>query len=157
MKKIIIVNNNMKVGGVQKSLCNLLWEIEGKYEITLCLFSKRGMYVDCLPPSVKVLEVGGPFRYLGMSQGECHGIDFLKRGIWAVLCRVCGRSKTFAMMKGFRHSLEETYDCAISYLHNGRAKSFYGGTQDFVLHQIRAGRKIAFVHGDKSDRSHVVL
>ena len=30
MKKLLIVNNNMKIGGVQKSLCNLLWNICGE-------------------------------------------------------------------------------------------------------------------------------
>ena len=44
MKKIIIVNNNMKVGGVQKSLCNLLWELDRlrEYDVTLALFSPVG-------------------------------------------------------------------------------------------------------------------
>ena len=49
MKKILIVNNNMSVGGVQKSLCNLLWSIVGKYEITVLLFQAVGEYIDCLP------------------------------------------------------------------------------------------------------------
>ena len=49
MKKILIVNNNMKVGGVQKSLYNLLWSLEGQYEITLCLFRATGAYLDQLP------------------------------------------------------------------------------------------------------------
>jgi hypothetical protein len=71
MKKILIVNNNLKVGGVQKALYNLLWEIEGKYDITLCLFSENGEYADKLPPSVKVVKVRGLYRYLGLSQGEC--------------------------------------------------------------------------------------
>lgn len=148
MKKIIIVNNNMKVGGVQKSLYNFLWGIDGKYDVTLCLFQKRGVYVDRLPPSVKVVEVRGPFRYLGMSQGECRGADFLKRGALAALSRIFGRAKILALMKCHQPELEETYDCAISYLHNGRAKSFYGGVQDFVLHCVKAKQKIAFLHGD---------
>ena len=37
MKKIVIVNNNMKIGGVQKSLCNLLWSLHENYDITLVL------------------------------------------------------------------------------------------------------------------------
>lgn len=148
MKKIIIVNNNMKVGGVQKSLYNLLWEIDGKYDVTLCLFRKRGVYIDLLPPSVKIVEVCGPFRYLGMSQGECRGEDFWKRGMLAAFSRVFGRAKVLARMTCLQPELEETYDCAISYLHNGRAKSFYGGVQDFVLRCVKAKKKIAFVHGD---------
>lgn len=148
MKKILIVNNNMKVGGVQKSLYNLLWETEGKYDVTLCLFKKAGEYADKLPPSVKVVEAEGAYRYLGVSQGECRGIDSLMRAIPVVLCRVFGRKKTLAAFKRSQGALDDRYDCAISFLHNGRAKSFYGGTQDFVLNCVNADKKIAFLHCD---------
>lgn len=133
---------------MQKSLYNLLWAIDGKYDITLCLFKKIGAYVENLPPSVKVVEVCGAFRFLGISQGECSGLTSLKRGILAALSRVIGRKKVLGMMKCRQPELEEKYDCAVSYLHNGRPKSFYGGTQDFVLNCINADRKVAFLHGD---------
>ena len=45
MKKILIVNNNMKIGGVQKSLCNLLWSVADQYDITLYLFAPIGAYM----------------------------------------------------------------------------------------------------------------
>ncbi len=148
MKKILIVNNNMKVGGVQKALYNLLWEIDGRYEVTLCLFSRRGEYVDKLPPSVRVVEARGAYRYLGVSQGECKGFDALKRGVCVGLCRLIGRRKTLKFLKRRQPSFGEKFDCAISYLHNGRSKSFYGGTQDFVLDCVAAERKVAFLHCD---------
>ena len=47
MKKILIVNNNMHIGGIQKALLNLLDEIKGKYDVTLLLFCKmfkKGLY-----------------------------------------------------------------------------------------------------------------
>ena len=148
MKKILIVNNNMKVGGVQKALYNLLWEIEGKYDITLCLFNKCGEYVDMLPSSVKVIEAKKPYAYLGISQGECSGFGALVRGAYAFSSRIFGRKKTLSFMNRIQPKLDESYDCAISYLHNGREKSFYGGTQDFVLGCVKAERKVTFVHGD---------
>ena len=81
MKKIIIVNNNMKVGGVQKSLYNLLWTIHKDYEITLLLFHFSGAYADQLPPDVRIVTCKGLFRYLGVSQDECKRFsDRLKRG-----------------------------------------------------------------------------
>ena len=64
------------------------------------------------------------------------------------LSRVFGRKKTLALMKCRQPELEKNYDVAISYLHNGRAKSFYGGVQDFVLSCVNAKKKIAFLHGD---------
>lgn len=150
MKKIIIVNNNMKIGGVQKSLCNLLWAIEKDYDVTLLLFSKTGELISELPPSVKVIESNGFFRFLGISQGECkrHLKDYLLRGLLAFCSRLFGRSRTVNLMLKTQPNLTESYDCAISYLHNGRRKSFYGGTQEYVINCIDAKKKIAFLHGD---------
>lgn len=150
MKKIIIVLNNMKVGGVQKSLYNLLWTIEKQYDITLLLFGKTGEYVEQLPPSVKVLECDGPFRYFGLSQSECkaHFPDFVKRGFFAAVSKFFGRHTAVRLMLKGQPVLPEHYDCAISYLHNGRREAFYGGTQDFVLNCINADKKVAFLHCD---------
>jgi glycosyltransferase involved in cell wall biosynthesis len=148
MKKILIVNNNMKIGGVQKALYNLLWETEGKYDITLCLFSRVGEYADKLPPSVRITEVKGAYRFLGVSQGECRGADALLRGACVLACRLLGRKRILKLFGKRIPGLHGDYDCAISYLHNGREKSFYGGTQDIVLDRVRADRKIAFLHCD---------
>ena len=150
MKKILIVNNNMCVGGVQKSLYNLLWTLEGRYDITLCLFSGAGAYMDRLPPSVKVMECGGLFRYFGMSQGECrHSVtDRLRRGTLAAVSHLFGRERAVKLMLLRQPMLPGEYDCAVAYLHNGRAKSFYGGVQEYVLRRVKAGRKVAFLHCD---------
>lgn len=152
MKKIVIVNNNMKVGGVQKSLYNLLWSIdlENQYDVTLLLFSKTGEYLDKLPPRVKIVECGGWFRYLGKSQGECaaNPKDALIRGFLAAISRLFGRERAIRLLLMKQSPLPGEYDCAVSYLHNGRRKSFYGGAQDYVLHCIHAKKKIAFLHGD---------
>lgn len=150
MKKIIIVNNNMKVGGIQKSLCNLLWELErnGGYEVTLVLFSPVGEYMDRIPPSVKCIFPKSLFRYMGVSQGEMKGADILKRGFLAAVCKIFGRSASIMIMRMSQRKLPESYDCAISFLHNGRKYSFFGGAQDFVLHCINAERRITFLHDD---------
>lgn len=148
MKKIIIVNNNMKVGGVQKSLYNLLWSIDGDYEVTLLLFRAIGEYANCLPANVKVQEAEGLFRYLGVSQGECSGADALKRGALATLCRGLGRSRVMKLLLASQETIPGEYDCAIAFLQNGNEKNFYGGVQDFVLHRVNAKKKVAFLHCD---------
>lgn len=159
MKKIIIVNNNMKVGGVQKSLYNLLWSIDGRYDVTLLLFRAVGEYADRLPPNVKILECGSLFRYFGASQDECrmHLRDRLERGVLAAACKLFGRSAVMPVILGSQKQLPEQYDCALSFLHDGKEKSFYGGTQDFVLRRIPAQKKIAFLHCDyeRSGANHI--
>ena len=152
MKKIIIVNNNMKIGGVQKSLYNLLWSIDtvNEYDVTLLLFSRSGAYAELLPESIKIKECKGLFRLLGKSQGEYKGSlkDFLIRALFAVLSRVFGRSFVLRMMLPFEPMVEDDFDCAISFLHNGPEKTLYGGTQDYVLNRVKAEKKVAFIHGD---------
>lgn len=148
MKKLIIVNNNMHVGGVQKSLCNLLWAIHDRYEVTLYLFNCRGPYMDHIPADVKVRKCGGLFRFLGVSQSQCAGLDRLKRGFLVLLCRIFGRRAVLRSLLALERDVEGEYDCAIAFLHNGNWRNFYGGVQDFVLDKVKASRKIAFLHCD---------
>lgn len=148
MKKIIIVNNNMKVGGVQKSLYNLLWALDGRYDVTLLLFQNTGAYSGLLPPTVKILECSSLFRLLGISQGECGGADKLRRGALVMITRLLGRQAAMKLVLDSQKMLPEIYDCAISFLHNGNINNFYGGVQEFVLHRINAKRKVAFLHCD---------
>ena len=69
MKKLLIVNN-MHIGGVQKSLLNLLWEIHKDYDITLLLFYKGGRLLEEIPDDIKIIEASGPFRYFGMTKHD---------------------------------------------------------------------------------------
>ncbi|MBR6568076.1 MAG: glycosyltransferase [Clostridia bacterium] len=152
MKKLLIVNNNMKIGGVQKSLYNLLWSIDtvNEYDVTLLLFSKAGAYTDSLPESIRIKECKGLFRLLGRSQSEHKSNlkDYLIRAILATATRIFGRASVLRFLLLFEPMLDEEYDCAISFLHNGSEKSFYGGTQDYVLSRVKAEKKVAFIHGD---------
>lgn len=148
MKKIIIVNNNMEIGGVQKSLCNLLWAIHGQYEVTLCLFRASGAYMQELPPDVKIIECPGFCRYLGTSQSTWKGGNKLLRGALAASAKVFGRSFAMKLVLAGEKKVPGEYDCAISFLHNGRQSNFYGGVQEFVLRRVKARKKIAFLHCD---------
>ena len=112
------------------------------------LFSKTGPFLDQLPEHVQVVECGGPFRYFGKSQGEYTGLGSLVRGFWATLSRLFGRGLAVKLMLWGQPKRKETYDCAISFLHNGRRKSFYGGTQDYVLRRVTARCKVAWHHCD---------
>lgn len=152
MKKILFVNNNMKVGGVQKSLYNLLWSLDelNKYDVTLLLFSKCGEYLQKLPKSVKVIEVSGPFRFFGKNQSEFKSSfkEYVFRGFYATVAKFLGREKAVSLMLKRELVFTEQFDCAVSFLHNGRRKSFYGGVQDYTIYRVNAKKKITFVHGD---------
>ena len=148
MKKILIVNNNMHIGGVQKALVSLLWAIRDRYDITLLLFHRGGEYQKDIPPEIKVITPDSSYRYLGMTKYDTLSLRHkLGRGVYAGITKLFGRSFAISLMALGQKKLEG-YDAAISYLHNGGEKLFYGGCNDFVLRHVTAEKKITFLHCD---------
>lgn len=70
MKRILIVNNNMHIGGVQKALLNLLQTLHADYDITLLLFYRGGALLNEVPSDVRVCAADGAFRYFGMTKND---------------------------------------------------------------------------------------
>lgn len=148
MKKILIVNNNMHIGGVQKALVSLLWSIHDRCDVTLLLFWPQGPCMEELPPDVKIIQAASAYRYLGMPGSDAKGLkDKLGRGFFAAVSRVFGRSFAVRLMALTQKPLKG-YDIAVSYLHNGGGRAFYGGCNDFVLRHTDAAKKIAYLHCD---------
>lgn len=147
--RILIVNNNLHIGGVQKALVNLLWNIHDRYEVTLLLFSPDGAYLAELPRDVKVIQADSAYRYLGMTREDAgkKPADKFKRAFFAAMTRLFGRGSAIRLMAAGQRRLGD-YDVAISYLHNGGKRAFYGGCNDFVLRHVSAGKKAAFLHCD---------
>ncbi len=149
MKKIMIVNNNMHIGGVQKSLLNLLKNISDKYDVTLLLFYKGGALLEDIPENVHIIEASSPFRYLGMTKNDV-GPGFLNkamRAFFAGLTRLFSIGVSTRVMSLFQRKLSG-YDAAISFYHSGAKKAFNGGCNEFVIRHIDAKRKITFLHCD---------
>ena len=150
-KRIVIVNNNLEIGGVQKALISLVKEIADVYDITLLLFSDTGVYSNEIPQNVKVIKCNSLYKYLGISQSQCTSKkDYLIRGFLAFLTKLFGRDFVVRLISFSQKRLPNKYDCAISFLHNGGKKSFYGGCNEFVLNKINSDLKIGFLHCDYS-------
>lgn len=56
MKKILIASYSLDVGGIETALVTLLKNISEKYDITLCLEKKQGLFLIEVPESVKIIE-----------------------------------------------------------------------------------------------------
>lgn len=149
MKKILIVNNNMQIGGVQKSLVNLLHAIHNQYDVTLMLFSLTGEYLNDIPKDVTVVPVKSHYKYLGLSMKEArrHPFTLVGRCFYSLIAKTLGRKSAVALMNVGQEKITG-FDAAISFLHNAKSKSFYGGCNDFVLNCVDAPRKITFLHCD---------
>lgn len=148
MKQVLIVNNNLNIGGVQKALVNLLWQLRDHCDVTLLLFYKGGEYLKDIPPEVKIITPNSGYRYLGMTGADAVSLrDKLGRSFFAAISRLFGRKHAISLMALAQRRLTG-FDAAISYLHNGGDKIFYGGCNDFVLRHVEARKKITFLHCD---------
>ena len=149
LKKIIIVNNNLEIGGVQTSLINLLKEISDKYDVTLLLFHAKPNKIAELPEKVNVIVINSPFKHFGMSSKDCkpYSFTYFARAFWVILAKCFGRSFIIKFMFPFQKKYRG-YDCAISFLHEGNPQNMYGGCNEFVLRKIEADQKIGWVHCD---------
>lgn len=151
-KKLLIVNNNLDMGGIQRALINLLLELDRRnlYEVDLFLFSRSGQYADFIPDSIRTMEGNKRVKILGVSQEDSRRIGWWAywiRGMAAVYSKIFDRSiptqrilSSQTMLKG--------YDVAISYMHDPDDHTLYGGCNWFVLNRVEADRKITFVHCD---------
>lgn len=147
-KRILIVNNNMHIGGVQKALVNLLKEIHSAYSVTLLLFYRGGELLGEIPDDVEILTPSSLFRYWGMTRNDMkNGWDVAWRALFAALHRILGRGGAFFLPRLLERRWRG-YDVAISFLHSGPKAMFYGGCNEFVCHCVDAGRKVTFLHCD---------
>lgn len=148
MKRILIVNNNMHIGGVQKALLNLLQTLHADYDITLLLFYRGGALLNEVPSDVRVCAADGAFRYFGMTKNDVSTVrDRLLRTFWAGTTRVLGMPFSTRLACLLQKRIQR-FDAAISFLHSGAAHPFYGGCNAFVLNCVDAEKKITYLHCD---------
>ena len=125
-KRIFIANNEMHIGGIQKSLLNLLEEIKDKYDVTLFLASGSGSLKACIPNGVRVIYGNFFTRILGLSQSEAKQkgiVCMLLRSFWVIVSRIFGAGAAFFFLSRMQRSDGE-YDAAISHMQNtGKKKS----------------------------------
>lgn len=154
MKRILIVNNNMHIGGIQKSLLHLLSALtqfrSTEYEIDLLLFAKRGDLLCEIPKQVSVLEGNFYTKIMGLTQAEAKEegvLTCLNRSFWTVITRLFTTRVSFGILSGMQ-PIKKTYDAAISFMQPGTERVFYGGCPEYVLRAVRAKKKICFIHCD---------
>lgn len=149
MKKILIVNNNMDMGGIQKSLANFLNALHGSYDLTLLLFSKSGSLLDEIPEDVKVIVPRRCYRVMGLTRQELRAYPdlFLLKGLLKQWCRIFSRRSAMRILGLFQKKISG-YDCVISFSHLTGEKNFMYGCGDFVLDKTISGCKICLFHCD---------
>lgn len=153
-KKILFVMPTLDLGGAEKSLVNLLNELDyTQYEVDLFLFYSKGIFLDAIPKSVNLLENTQEFRFFSKSLLPSIFI-FLLRGkfalaysrLWfAIKNRTISRAsiaeqKTWKYTKEILPKFEMTYDLAIGYLEK---TTYY-----YVADNVKSHKKVGWIHTD---------
>ena len=150
MKKIIFVAQSLRIGGAQRALINQLNDLDkSKYEVSLFLYSCSGEYIDLLDDRIKIIKSNFLLTCIGKTLTESYQEKkyFIIRNMMAVLTKIFGSDRVFQII--FKRSKKlYGYDLAVSYHHNISNDSLYFGYNKFVLNNIAANKKIAWIHSD---------
>lgn len=158
-KKILFVINSMGCGGAEKSLLSLLSLLDyDRYDVTLQMFRRGGMFENLIPAEVKIREDLDYTKFCSKSLMEqMLSFDFK---------RVCARICTSLFLRKnakdgyplhdaqayWKHSgkafdkLAEQYDAAIAW---GQ-----GNPTHFVTEKVAAAKKYAWVNVNYEDAGH---
>lgn len=160
MKKLLIMMNDLKLGGIEKAVINLLKQIPyDQWEITLLLVRKAGEFLDEVPEYVTIIEAAIPedirdevllatpaiFRkclhkgkFIRAAKMAFHALQHRHQGMNEIM------QSYFTMYDRRIAVLQEKYDIAIDYQGQGSFPTY------FVAHKVNAYKKISWIHGDFS-------
>lgn len=149
-KKILFISPNLKSGGAEKSLVTLLQLFDyEKYDVSLFLFRKEGLFVNNIPSEVKILEAGENYKIFDGDAKKAVKA-FLKKGrpdlavsrilygFWLKSKDGCKREvRSWNCLKKSVNYPNIKYDCVIGYLE---------GISDWLALEINAEKKIGYLH-----------
>ena len=144
--RILIVNGHLHVGGVEKSLINLLRSLDyTKYQVDLLLVEDLGDYLNEVPKAVRII-----YRDLKPTYGAF--FDVLARaareGRWDTFSHklsltIAAKKDKRALRMLLPRELRQEYDAAIAYR--------VGLPLDLVAYAVRAKKKLAWWHHGEFD------
>ncbi|ASK63718.1 glycosyl transferase [Virgibacillus phasianinus] len=157
MKKLLISSFDLEVGGVERSLINLLENFDySQYEVDLMLYRHKGDFMKLLSKKVNLLPEIPVYSTFRKSIKETFKDGHYNIGYSRILSKINsdikGRLKGivepgyYQMQLMWRYTLpflpviEKEYDLAISYL----------WPHYFVAKKVKAKKKIAWIHTDFS-------
>ena len=141
-RKLLFVNGHLNVGGVEKSLVDLLrWLDYSKYDVDLLLLEETGDYLDQIPEAVNIIYKDTREAYGSFSHSI---LQNLKRGkfnliFYRIVLLISSHwGKEFLRYWKFFFRLPHNYDCAIAYRP--------GICADVVAFAVKSKKKICWWH-----------
>ncbi|MGG0237739.1 glycosyltransferase [Bacillus rhizoplanae] len=156
-KNLLFVMPSLSAGGGEKSLINLLSQIDySLYNVDLFLFSKTGIFINSVPREVNILDLPSNYKIFAYRFKNSIG-NYLKNGqvnlayskvMFAIKNRLIKEAAiseqyTWKYQREAFEVLEKEYDAAIGYLEKS---SIY-----FVVDKVKAKKKIGWIHTNYSN------
>ena len=148
-KSLLFVNGHLNVGGIERSLVDLLRALDySEYEVDLLLLEGLGTYVSDIPAAVRILSIDGEYVYgpliNTLAKNIIHGR--LKETMFRIilfLSSMFGENilRLLRLITGIR----KQYDCAIAYRS--------GPSDQFVSIVVNSGKKICWWHNGECNYS----
>lgn len=157
-KKLLIAVYNLEIGGIERSLINMLENMDyQKVDVDLLIYHHTGELIGAIPEQVNVLPQIEQYTTFRKSIKQCFKEGHYSIGSIRVLCKLLTFTNTklvkleegsgyIQMQLAQKYSmpflpvLPKEYDLAIS----------YAWPHDIVANKIKALKKIAWVHTDYS-------
>lgn len=152
MKHILIVINNLNIGGIQKALLELLKALSKRDDFSVDLFccKQSGEFFSEIPKEIKILprnkwaELSESTLESCKKLGKRYYLFRLFASLWAKILN----KKFPAKLLCRKIKIEDEYDVAISYSQPIHEKTFCTLTNEIVLNCCKAKKKVTFVHCD---------
>ena len=157
MKKILISSFSMGIGGVERSLINMLENFDyDNYDLDLMLYKHEGEFLEFIPSKVNLLneidgynDFGTPIKNLILKGKISLALARLRAKFISIVIKKIKHiedisyyqdqlSKKFS--QSYLSNLDKEYDVAISYV----------WPHDFIANKVKANKKIAWIHTDYS-------
>ena len=141
----------MSIGGIQKSLVELLSAINKNYEITLYCVKPNGECISMLPDNINVVY-GNKWALVSeqsLAEAKKNGfLPYLLRLFLSSWTKLFGKKIPAYLLTKIMGKIPGEYDAAISFSQPIHDKQFATLTNEIVLNCCKSKRKATFVHCD---------
>lgn len=151
MKRIIFVINNFRIGGIQKSLVELLKQISNNYDISVYCSNFDGPLTKELPENVRLIK-GNRWAKLaecGVKESIRYGfVFFILKFLLSFWSRCFNKKLPAKLYVKLLNQPQERYNIAVSYSQPLPPNDFSNLSNEIVLLGVKADRKYSFLHCD---------
>ena len=143
--KILIVNSNLVMGGVETSILNFISNIGSDNQVDLMLLNKSGDLISQIPKKTQIIDAPQELACFGQvvsgkSKWFLKPIKFVAKKLGFKNLKDKKDLSVFNIIKNW--SLDSQYDVVISF------NAFDVISNELVLNKINAKTKICIVHSD---------